>query len=252
MTLQTARTYLAFGCSIIPIRPGDKRPAVAWAEYQRRRPTEAEVGEWWGGSSRLGVGIVCGRLSGVVVLDSDPRNGRPASLAAYPEPGGPSVTTGSGGRHWFLATGSARVPKIPALLPGVDLQGEGSFVVAPPSVHPNGTTYRWLPGRALGEVPLPSLPFWLRRLIQLHQVPPPAAAGKPGQGAPLALAEVLAALTGVRRVAGGWVACCPVHADHEPSLSVAAGTKQAVLLFCDAGCSYPAIRAALTRESACR
>jgi hypothetical protein len=48
------------------------------------------------------------------------------------------------------------IPKVAGILAGVDLQAEGSYIVAPPSIHPNGGQYRWAPGRALGEAPLPA------------------------------------------------------------------------------------------------
>jgi Bifunctional DNA primase/polymerase, N-terminal len=246
--VEAAVSYARLGISVIPIRPYDKRPAAAWAEYQQRRATAPEIRQWWAHRPDLNVGLVCGRVSSLGVVDVDPRNGGEASLAAYPAPAGPAVQTGSGGRHYYFT--ERGIAKIPGLLPGLDVQGEGSYVVAPPSIHPNGVRYCWLPGRALGEAPLPAAPFWLRRLIQRHQGSPPAAAGDPGDGAPLALAELLASLEGVRRAGAGWLAKCPAHHDVEPSLSIGTGTKRAVLLHCHAGCPYPTIRAALAQRGA--
>jgi hypothetical protein len=52
---------------------------------------------------------------------------------------------------------------------------------------------------------------------------------------------VLNHLTGVRPSRHGWVACCPAHADREPSLSIGIGEHEQVLLKCFAGCSLEAI-----------
>ena len=52
---------------------------------------------------------------------------------------------------------------------------------------------------------------------------------------------VLNHLTGVRPSMHGWVACCPAHADREPSLSIGIGEDGQVLLKCFAGCSLDAI-----------
>jgi hypothetical protein len=52
---------------------------------------------------------------------------------------------------------------------------------------------------------------------------------------------VLNHLTGVRPSMHGWVACCPAHADREPSLSIGIGEHEQVLLKCFAGCSLDAI-----------
>lgn len=57
-------------------------------------------------------------------------------------------------------------------------------------------------------------------------------------------AELLARLEGVRRTSNGWEARCPAHEDHKPSLCVAEGEK-ALLLTCQAGCSFEAVCAAL-------
>jgi Bifunctional DNA primase/polymerase, N-terminal len=248
-TLAAAEMFRRHGCSVIPVRPHDKRPAVPWAEFQRRRATDAELIGWWGGSSRLGLAVVCGRVSALAVVDVDPRHGGRESLAAYSVPICPTVRTGGGGEHYYLAT-AATMPKVPALLPGVDLQAEGSYVVAPPSLHPNGTRYEWLLTRGLGEVPLPAVPFWLRRLIQLHRGRPPVAAGPLGDGAPQLIAEVLASLDGARRAGTGWLAKCPAHHDVNPSLSIGVGRTRGILLHCHAGCPYPAIRAAIGQRVA--
>lgn len=248
--LRDARGYLQMGVSVLPLRPRDKRPLIRWTEFQHRRPTEAEVRAWWRAAPAAGVGIVCGRVSSLIVLDDDPRNSGPASLAPYPAIGGPRARTGGGGGHSFLAHMGERIPKTPGLLPGVDLQAEGSYVVAPPSIHPNGTAYAWEPGRALGAVLLPSIPFWLRCLIRDHQRTQLSARGHGAYpGAPLDLIAVLDRLSGVRQASGGWMARCPAHEDGSPSLSIGLSSDGRVLLNCFAGCAYRAIRAALDQEA---
>jgi hypothetical protein len=194
--------YLEAGFSEIPLRHRDKRPLIRWAEFQRRRPTEAEVRTWWRAAPKAGIAIVCGRVSSLVVLDEDPRIGGDASLAAFPFPPGPTVRTGTGGRHFYFAHTGEAIPKIPGLLPGVDLQAEKSYVVAPPSIHPNGTMYTWEPGRELGALPLPSLPPWLRRLIRDHRQDH-GADGPHGPGAPLDVLAVLDRLDGAHQASGG-------------------------------------------------
>src|SRR5438874_8564552 len=56
-----------------------------------------------------------------------------------------------------------------------------------------------------------------------------------------ALDNVLAHLKGVRPSLRGWKACCPAHADREPSLSIGLGEQGQVLLKCFAGCSLERI-----------
>jgi hypothetical protein len=79
---------------------------------------------------------------------------------------GPLVATGGGGWHaWFRPTGLGNRP--PRGLARVDWRGRGGAVLAPPSRHISGGSYRWL--RGLDQAPLPEVPAALREL--LHSVP---------------------------------------------------------------------------------
>ncbi len=53
--------------------------------------------------------------------------------------------------------------------------------------------------------------------------------------------EVVSRLKGARRCGKGWVALCPAHDDHAPSLSINEGSEGRVLLKCLAGCSFSAV-----------
>jgi len=63
----------------------------------------------------------------------------------------------------------------------------------------------------------------------------------PIQASSPALDNVLAQLKGVRTSLRGWKACCPAHADREPSLSIGLGEQGQVLLKCFAGCQIERI-----------
>jgi hypothetical protein len=243
--LDAARRYRALGCSVVPAIPGTKKPLVSWKAFQARRPDEGEIRAWYHARPDAGVIIVCGRVSGIAVVDIDPRNGGDLRLAGQFT--GPLAETGSGGRHAYLAA-DVTIPKLPDILPGVDLQAEGSYVLAPPTIHPNGTPYRWVPGRALGDVPLSAVPAWLRQLIRqrerrrgFHR------AGDMSERIqlPRDIRHVLSRLDAVRRSGPGWVARCPAHEDREPSLSIGIGREGNVLLHCFAGCAFVDIIAAL-------
>jgi hypothetical protein len=75
---------------------------------------------------------------------------------------GPLVATGGGGwHHWFTPTGLGNRP--PRGLAHVDWRGIGGCVLAPPSRHVSGGSYRWL--RGLDQAPLPQVPAALRELL---------------------------------------------------------------------------------------
>jgi len=64
--LDAAITYVEdHECSVIPVRQ-DKRPYIAWAPYQKKRPNKKELEEWWKKWPQAMVGIVNGSISGLV------------------------------------------------------------------------------------------------------------------------------------------------------------------------------------------
>ncbi len=154
-TLTAARAYVGDGWSVIPLRPGDKRPAVAWEPFQHRRPTDTELTSWFGvGENNLG--IVTDEISRLVVADLDGDNGE----ASYNELEWPirtrQVVTWSGGVHLYFSHPGHTVKNAVRLRPGLDIRGDGGYVVAPPSVIQGGS-YAWLTP-LLAILPLPAMP----------------------------------------------------------------------------------------------
>jgi len=58
-------------------------------------------------------------------------------------------------------------------------------------------------------------------------------------------AEMIATALGARKAGSCWMARCPVHDDHEPSLSIATSVENTVLVHCHAGCDQTRVIAAL-------
>lgn len=114
----------------------------------------------------VNVGVRCGGVSRIVVLDVDPRHGGTDSLAALldahgPLPDTPEVATGGGGRHYYFQV-SSPLKTVPEVAPGVELRGERANVVAPPSLHASGRRYDWV--RSPDDIELAPLPAWLAAL----------------------------------------------------------------------------------------
>ncbi len=165
---RAARAYLDRGWSVIPIRPREKRPLIAWQQYQRRAPSVADVDAWFQRWPAANVGIVTGAVSGLVVVDIDPAHGGRESLDALQREHGPlretvEAISGGGGRHLYFAHPGGVVHNRVDLAPGIDLRGDGGVIVAPPSVHPSGRSYQWLERHGPGEIELAPLPGWLLR-----------------------------------------------------------------------------------------
>lgn len=66
---------------------------------------------------------------------------------------------------------------------------------------------------------------------------------------PRDIARALAALEDVKRCGSGWQAICPAHEDRKPSLSIAIGTNNRLLLYCHAGCSFDAVISAIDKAT---
>ena len=118
--------------------------------------------------------IRTGAPSDLVVVDIDPRHGGIDSLRALIArhgalPAGLRCRTGSGGWHLYFAHPGGTVRNSAGRLgPGLDVRGDGGYVVAPPSLHPSGTRYTFRDA----ETPVPALPAWLERLVRPEPPPP--------------------------------------------------------------------------------
>lgn len=131
------------------------------------------ISEWWDALPHAGVAMPTGRASGVLVLDVDVQHGGNESLAdllaAYGElPETPVVQTGGGGYHYWLQMPDAEVRNSAGKLgPGLDIRGEGGYVVVPRSPHESGTQYEWLADSHINDVALAPAPEWLLALLTM-------------------------------------------------------------------------------------
>lgn len=160
-----------------------KTPLVAWAEYQARVPTEAEVEKWWRQWPSANIGLACGEVSGVVVVDLDGDLAVRTANDMGELPAGPFSYTGRvGGQHRFFAW-RAEAPTLFSKRSGIDFRGQGGYVILPPSQHVSHATYRWawpLDEESLAD--LPRLPDWVIDLGGEREVAVARIAGLAGQG----------------------------------------------------------------------
>jgi hypothetical protein len=166
--IDTARRYLARGWSVLPLRALDKRPLIVWEPLQSSRPSAEQVADWFSRWPDANIGIVTGEISNLIVLDIDPKHGGDASLDRLERQFGPlpatiEVTTGGDGRHFYFAHPGGVLRSRTGLAQGIDLRGDGGYIVAPPSTHPSGRPYVWAAGRSPEEIALAALPRWILR-----------------------------------------------------------------------------------------
>jgi len=107
--------------------------------------------------------------AGFIALDVDPRHGGDDSLYAVEREHGElpatlTALTGGGGEHRFFLHPGEWVVTRAELAPGVDVRGDGGYVVAPPSRHLSGQRYAW---EGFDDAPsCAAAPGWLLALLR--------------------------------------------------------------------------------------
>ena len=113
--------------------------------------------QWWQQWPEANIGIATGEKSGIVVIDIDPRHGGDKSWMEFTTkfeiPDTLTSATGGGGFHIYFKAGNFKIKNRTNVLPGVDIRGEGGYVVAPSSVHISGSKYEWMDIKSLAELP---------------------------------------------------------------------------------------------------
>lgn len=145
--LEHALAYAARGWAVFPLLPASKEPMTKHG-FKDASTDVKKIRKWWKKDPHANIGIATGKTSGIVVVDIDPRNGGDLSafwkLCALDDHKLGLVTTGGDGSHlYFSYPAGAEIPSRKEFVQGIDLKSDGGYVVAPPSVHPNGVLYAW-------------------------------------------------------------------------------------------------------------
>lgn len=167
---------------------------------------------WWRSWPTANVAVVTGAVAGTVVIDVDLEKGGRESLAALEQRYGPlpatlTARTGGGGLHMLYAHPGREVrnragglPGVTDPLPGIDLRGDGGYIVAAPSLHASGRRYEW----ADPAVAVATWPGWLIEQRRLASDGPQAPWVAPtGGGSRYGLAAMERELDGLRRAGEG-------------------------------------------------
>jgi len=160
--LDVALRCLTRGWPVFPVRT-NKHPLIKWG-------TGASTGvktvtQWWQRWPQALVGVPTGRRSGIIVLDIDVKGGRNgfdtlAALGLSSLPVTPIAHTRSTGVHVYFACIAVEIRNSEGehgLGVGLDVRGEGGFVVVPTP----DSGYRWDPECNFNTVPLMPAPAWL-------------------------------------------------------------------------------------------
>jgi len=195
---EAAHDLATLGWSVFPLLPKDKKPYPWTCGLHDASDDVGLVVDWWGGRRPLAlkepekhpgrevravpasnIGVATGPASGFFVLDVDGDVGVDSlhrMVKAYaPLPQTVRQTTGKGG-HLLYAWPDGVQPRNKAgslgqtlsgdkPFPGLDVRGDGGYIVAAPSIHPSGRAYGWAEGSGPFDRPLAQAPRWLLALI---------------------------------------------------------------------------------------
>jgi hypothetical protein len=154
-TLEAALRYAQHGWAIFPCRPRLKVPATAHGLLDATTDLGL-IAAWWEQQPDANVGVVTGRTSGLVVLDVDGDTGIDSLRNLERLPATASVTTPRGGLHLYFQHPGIEVRNSAGQLgAGLDVRGDGGYVLAPPS-QIAGRHYT-----PSDRAPLASMPEWL-------------------------------------------------------------------------------------------
>lgn len=182
----------AAGWRVFPLIPRDKGPLIPKDDEKARAAgweqgghgcldatvDPEQIAAWWRHAPYANIGLASGQ--GVLIVDVDGPQGA-AWVESMELPQTLTVQTHKGQHRYYsipvgvdignATEGIGKPTKI-------DLRGAGGFVVAPPSIHPEGSLYRWedvdgVPARAL----MSPLPGWMLAAL----TKPAAGASAPGE-----------------------------------------------------------------------
>jgi hypothetical protein len=141
--LEAALSYAARGWHVFPCTPREKLPLTEHG-WKDATCDAAAIEHWWAEREDSNVAVATGPSS-LVVLDFDGRQGGLRTLDELEEKHtvlrlAPRVKTADGFHIWF--TGSVRSRATGR--PGFEVKSQGRYVLAPPSVHPDGPLYCWV------------------------------------------------------------------------------------------------------------
>ena len=172
-TNKKLKTYCARNWGIFPCKRNSKEPATAHGFKDAAKDPEQHR-KWWGNDKDLNVAVRTGKISRIFVLDIDVKEDRDG-IAWIDEqqavngsiPDTLTTQTPSGGLHYYF-----RYPECMdigcsngTIAPGVDIKGDGGYVLVPPSKLENGL-YDWIDE----DAEIAAAPTWL--LDEIHESKP--------------------------------------------------------------------------------
>ncbi len=128
------------------------------------------IKNWFEKVNDINIGIVTGVASNLFVVDIDNKNDGHTTLEIMEEEHGKfpetvEVLTGNG-KHFFFKHPGFPVKGVTGVYKGIDIRGEGNYVVAPRSLHFSGNRYEFKGDQAMGQILIAHAPEWLLKVLK--------------------------------------------------------------------------------------
>jgi hypothetical protein len=173
--------YTRHRLALLPICPAQKgqldtgKAPLTPNGYKDASSSRWAIYHFFKNAPQANIAVATGEASKVLVLDIDPRHGGDKTLAQLEKELGrlPSTwrsRTSRGGQHLFFRWPSdlklTRDSAGKLLGPGIDVLGNASYAILPPSVHATGHVYRWRDKKALHQLPARLPRNWRQALVK--------------------------------------------------------------------------------------
>jgi Bifunctional DNA primase/polymerase, N-terminal/AAA domain/Primase C terminal 1 (PriCT-1) len=169
------------GRRLFPVHSRGKTPLLK--EWQHRASAKVDQLTAWHQHYRgCNWGMATGPMSGTWILDLDGEQASRFFLDLKANSGDDrwtntrAVKTAKGRHVWFKYPAVPIGNSVGQISQGVDVRGDGGFVVIPPSEHESGVHYSWLTPADAPVLPAPDV--LLNLLAKPKQVSPPNGTGK--------------------------------------------------------------------------
>ena len=213
--LNAALAYAERGWPVLPLQPRDKRPLGRLVPNGLNNATldQTEILAWWIDSPDANIGLRTGVAFDVLDVDGPDGVASMAQMAPGYQHPGPLGSTGKGFHLLFMPTGARNAAR---KLPGIDFRGQSGYIVAPPSVHPNGHSYAW---RRDGILPPPT--DWLDQIVTKPRTERSTPSIDPSSMDSIVYVfmDLLSELRSLTAIGGRFMTSCifPDHEDSTPS-----------------------------------
>lgn len=153
--------YASRNWKCLPLRPRDKVPILpAW--QTNASDDEEKLAAWFDGTTS-NLGVQLGERSGIIDIEYDTDEGRETAGRLFADMFTPTYSTGGRSVHRIFKW-QAGLPDVAVIknVKGLEIRigggGKGAQSVFPPSIHPSGSTYCWLPGLSPDDVDVQPIP----------------------------------------------------------------------------------------------